>query len=48
MAFPIKPGKVTCVGLVAIMMVLPSSIWKGGSARASIRVAVKSESKKIR
>ena len=35
MPFPIKPGKVTCVGLVAIMMVLPSSIWKSDSARAS-------------
>jgi hypothetical protein len=46
MRFSIKPGKVTCAGLVAIMMVLPSSIWKGGSARASVRVTVASESKK--
>jgi hypothetical protein len=39
---------VTCVGLVAIMMVLPTSIWKGGSARASVRVETKADSKKNR
>jgi hypothetical protein len=31
----IKPGNVTCAGLVAIMMVLPSSLWKSNSARAN-------------
>jgi hypothetical protein len=36
----IKPGKVTCVGLVAVMLVLPTSIWKGGSAGASVRVSL--------
>ena len=34
----IRPGKITCAGLVAIMMVLPNSVWKGGSARANVRV----------
>jgi hypothetical protein len=38
MAFPFKPGKLTCVGLVAIMMVLPSTLWKAASARATVRV----------
>ena len=42
----IKPGKVTCAGLVAIMMVLPNSIWKDDSVRASVRVTIKAESKK--
>jgi hypothetical protein len=32
MRFPIKPGKVTCAGLVVILMVLPNSIWKGADA----------------
>ena len=31
----IRPGKMTCAGLVAIMMVLPNSVWKSGSARAN-------------
>lgn len=30
---PIRPGKVTCAGIVAIMLVLPNSIWKGPDAR---------------
>jgi hypothetical protein len=34
----IKPGKITCAGLVAIMMVLPSNLLKRSSARASVRV----------
>jgi len=34
----IRPGKITCAGLVAIIMVLPNSLWKGSSARASVRV----------
>ena len=34
----IKPGKVTCAGLVAILMVLPNSLWwKDGSARDRAR-----------
>lgn len=33
MPFPIKPGKVTCAGLVGILMVLPNSVWKGPDAK---------------
>lgn len=33
MRFPIRPGKVTCAGLVGILMVLPNSIWKGPDAK---------------
>ncbi len=33
MRFPIRPGKVTCAGLVAIFLVLPNSIWKGADAK---------------
>lgn len=29
----IRPGKVTCAGIVVIMMVLPNSIWKGPDAK---------------
>jgi hypothetical protein len=32
MRFPIRPGKVTCAGVVAILMVLPNSIWRGPDA----------------
>jgi hypothetical protein len=39
MKFPIRPGKVTCLGLVGIMLVLPSSIWKSPSADAKVRIA---------
>lgn len=35
MRFPIRPGKVTCAGIVAIFMVLPNSIWKGPDARVA-------------
>lgn len=35
MSFPIRPGKVTCAGLVAIFMVLPNSIWHGPDAKVS-------------
>jgi hypothetical protein len=35
MPFPIRPGKVTCAGIVAIMMVLPNSIWKGADAKVA-------------
>jgi hypothetical protein len=40
MATPIKPGKVTCAGLVAIMMFLPTSLWKSSSSRTTVRVTV--------
>jgi len=33
----IKPGKVTCVGLVAILMVLPADLWKRTAAGADRR-----------
>ena len=33
MRFPIRPGKVTCAGIVVIFMVLPNSIWKGPDAK---------------
>lgn len=33
MRVPIRPGKVTCAGIVAIFMVLPNSIWKGPDAK---------------
>ena len=35
MQFPIRPGKVTCAGIVAIFMVLPNSIWKGPDAKVA-------------
>jgi hypothetical protein len=35
MPFPIRPGKVTCAGVVAIFMVLPNSIWKGPDAKVA-------------
>jgi hypothetical protein len=38
MNFPIRPGKVTCVGLVGILMVLPNSVWKGPDAKVQIVV----------
>ena len=44
MRFAIRPGKVTCAGLVAILMVLPNSIWKGSTAKGAapqIRVVIR-------
>jgi len=44
MRFAIRPGKVTCAGLVAILMVLPNSIWKGSTANGAapqIRVVIR-------
>ena len=32
MSFRIRPGKATCAGIVGIMLVLPSSIWRGSDA----------------
>ncbi len=47
MSFPIRPGKVTCAGVVAILMVLPNSIWKGPDARGE-RIKVKIEKSKTK
>jgi hypothetical protein len=33
MRLPIRPGKLSCAGIVAIMMVLPNSIWRGPDAK---------------
>jgi hypothetical protein len=33
MRFPIRPGKATCAGVVAIFLVLPNSIWRGSDAK---------------
>jgi hypothetical protein len=33
---PIRPGKVTCAGLVIIFMVLPNSIWQGPDAKVAL------------
>jgi hypothetical protein len=41
----IRPGKVTCAGLVGIMLVLPSSIWKGTWANAKVLVVRAHDSK---
>lgn len=35
MRLHIRPGKVTCAGIVAILMVLPNSIWKGPDAKVA-------------
>ena len=35
MRFPISTGKVTCAGVVVILMVLPNSIWKGPDAKVA-------------
>jgi hypothetical protein len=35
MRLPIRPGKVTCAGVVAIFMVLPNSIWRGSDANVA-------------
>jgi hypothetical protein len=37
----IKPGKVTCVGLVAILMVLPNDLLKRTAAGANGRDATR-------
>lgn len=43
MRFPIRPGKVTCAGIVLIFMVLPNSIWKGPDAKVAPVSKVKFE-----
>ena len=35
MRLPIRPGKVTCAGVVVIFMVLPNSLWKGPDAKVA-------------
>ncbi len=35
MRFQVRPGKVTCAGVVAIFMVLQNSIWKGPDAKVA-------------
>ena len=35
MRLHIRPGKVTCAGIVVIFMVLPNSIWKGPDAKVA-------------
>jgi hypothetical protein len=42
MAYPIKPGKVTCAGLVAIMMFLPSSLWRPKASGYTVRITAAS------
>jgi len=48
MRLSIRPGKVTCAGLVAIFMVLPNSIWKGPDAKVAPLPKLKLESRKAR
>ena len=36
-----KPGRLTCAGLVAIMMVLPNTLWKGSPPQATVKVVVR-------
>jgi hypothetical protein len=43
MSLRIRPGKVTCAGLVGIMMVLPNSIWKGPDAKVQPKRTIKIE-----
>jgi hypothetical protein len=46
MRFPVRPGKVTCAGVVAILMVLPNSIWKGADANVTRPAAQKVETRR--
>ena len=46
MRFSIRPGKVTCAGIVVIFMVLPNSIWKGPDAKDAPVTKVKIEASK--
>jgi hypothetical protein len=45
MNLSIRPGKVTCAGLVGIMLVLPNNFWKSSSADAKVRVLNEREAK---
>jgi len=46
MRLPIRPGKVTCAGIVVIFLVLPNSIWKGPDAKDAPVSKVKVETTK--
>jgi hypothetical protein len=47
MRFPIRPGKLSCAGLVVILMVLPNSIWKGADAnQAPVKTKIQRVHKK--
>ena len=48
MRFPIRPGKVTCAGIVVIFMVLPNSIWKGPDAKDAPVPKLKLETMKVK
>ena len=48
MRFHIRPGKVTCAGIVAIFMVLPNSLWKGSDAKVTPRAKPEIEIEKKR
>ena len=43
MRFSIRPGKVSCAGIVVIFLVLPNSIWKGPDAKVAPVSKVKVE-----
>ena len=36
-----KPGRLTCAGLVAIMMVLPNTLWNSAPPQAKVKVVVR-------
>ena len=36
-----KPGRLSCAGLAAIMMVLPNTLWKGAPPQAIVNVVVR-------
>ena len=36
-----KSRRLTCGGLVAIMMVLPNTLWKGSPPQANVKVVVR-------
>jgi hypothetical protein len=47
MRFPIRPGKVTCAGIVVIFMVLPNSLWKSADAKNAPAPKPKVETVKV-
>jgi hypothetical protein len=47
MRFPIRPGKVTCAGIVVIFMVLPNSLWKSADAKNAPAPKLKVEAVKV-
>ena len=48
MKFPIRPGKVTCAGLVGVLLVMPSSIWKSTSVDTKVRIVHVHEPKPLK